>query len=150
MVSPSVGSKEAKWSLCPSDQGLSFSRPLTLPPLPVGDPGACAGGGHSATRAGVCTGVGTLTELIEEEGVLVLLHVLGGAGLIQKERVDPLDVVYLHLRALTGMATPQSGPSPGRQVRVGTRGQTAWVQIPPQPPPSGGPDLSIPVSSSGR
>lgn len=39
-------------------------------------------------------------ELIEEEGVLVFLHVLRGARLVQEERVDPLDVVHLHLGAL--------------------------------------------------
>lgn len=75
---------------------------------------------------------GTLTELIEEEGVLVFLHVLRGARLVQEERVDPLDVVHLHLGALTGDTRPQGGPTqePGH--------------VPPRPPPGCGPRRSIP------
>lgn len=43
---------------------------------------------------------GILTELIEEEGILVFLHVLCGAGLVQEEGVYTFDVVHLHLCAL--------------------------------------------------
>ena len=38
---------------------------------------------------------GRLAALAEEELLLVLLQELGGAQLIQEERVDPLDVVHL-------------------------------------------------------
>lgn len=40
-------------------------------------------------------------ELIEEEGILVLLHVLCGAGFIQEEGVYTLNVIDLHLGALS-------------------------------------------------
>lgn len=46
-----------------------------------------------------------LTELIEEEGVLVLLHVLCGAGFIQEEGVYSLNVIDLHLGALRAGGT---------------------------------------------
>lgn len=44
-----------------------------------------------------------LTCFIEEEGVLVLFHVLWGSGLIQEERVDPLNVLHLDFSALLEM-----------------------------------------------
>ena len=47
----------------------------------------------------------TLTELIEEEGILVLLHVLCGAGFIQEEGVYTLNVIDLHLGALRAGGT---------------------------------------------
>lgn len=41
-----------------------------------------------------------LTRLIEQEGILILLHVLGGSGLIQEQRVHPPNVLHLHFCAL--------------------------------------------------
>lgn len=58
--------------------------------------GQCSPEGGNSRGAGA----GTLTELIEEECILVLLHVLCGPGLVQEERIDPLDVIYLYLCAL--------------------------------------------------
>lgn len=81
MVSPSMGRRKVTRSVWPRGHGLSSAD--QVPPI----------------SGGVCD-PGALTELIEEEGILVLLHILRGARLIQKERVDPLDVVYLHLCAL--------------------------------------------------
>lgn len=42
-----------------------------------------------------------LTCFIEEEGVLVLLHVLRGACLVQEERIDAFNVLHLDLGTLT-------------------------------------------------
>lgn len=56
----------------PGGQGLSFLTKLPTPPI-KSDSGST---GHR---------LGTLTELVEEEGILVLLHVLRGAGLVQEE-----------------------------------------------------------------
>lgn len=41
-----------------------------------------------------------LTCFIEEEGILILLHVLRGSGLIQEQRIDPFNVLNLNLRPL--------------------------------------------------
>lgn len=108
MVSPSVGRKKAKWSLWPRGQGLS-------------SPGWAPSHLFLWVTLGGEWGHGqTLTELIEEEGVLVLLHVLRGARLIQKERVDPFDVVNLHFCALKGDCETSVGPLPVRWGKVGT------------------------------
>lgn len=37
-----------------------------------------------------------LTCFIEEEGILILLHVLRGSGLIQEQRVNPFNVLHLN------------------------------------------------------
>lgn len=37
-----------------------------------------------------------LTCFIKEEGILILLHVLGGSGFIQEQRVNPFDVLHLN------------------------------------------------------
>lgn len=122
MVSPSAGRRKAPGSLRPRGQSLSCA----------GDPGARGPGGQ------------TLTELVEEEGVLVLLHVLRGAGLIQEERVDSLDVVYLHLRALEGDRETSVVPLPREGSGPAHRGHSAWVQARPRPPAGCRPKLSLP------
>ena len=38
-----------------------------------------------------------LTRFIEEEGILVLLHVLRRSRLIQEQRVNSLDILHLNL-----------------------------------------------------
>ena len=108
MVSPSVGRRKATWSEQPSSRARA--------------PSSLSGAGT----------IGILTELVEEEGILVFLHVLRGARLVQEERVDPFDVVHLHLGALMGDMRPQGGPTqrPGHVL--------PWL------PPGCGPHHSIP------
>lgn len=38
-----------------------------------------------------------LTCFIEEEGILILLHVLGGSSLVQEQRINTFNILHLHL-----------------------------------------------------
>lgn len=46
-----------------------------------------------------------LTCFIKEEGILIFLHVLRGSGLVQEQRVNPFNVLYLNFCPLEKQKT---------------------------------------------